>query len=89
MNEVNLDELPLIIERERLEYKACLGSKGDPKHADTRILAYELPGDRKLIVYLSYTATDSSIGFPFHRLKCIMKLDGKRISQAELNKLCT
>ncbi len=89
MYEVNLDELPLIIERERTEYKASLGNKGAPKHADTKILAYGLPNDRKLTVILSYTAIHSAIGFPFHRMKCIMKLDGKRISQAELSKLCT
>ena len=89
MYETNLDNIPLIVERERIYYKALLGGKGDPNSPDPKHLEYQLPGDRLLTVDLHYTAMESEIGFPFNRLTCTMRLDGKRITQAQLSKLCT
>lgn len=87
--ETSLDDLPIIIERERIYYKALLGGKGNPHSVDPKHLEYLLPGDRLLTVDLHYTAMESEIGFPFHRLTCTMRLDGKRITQAQLSNLCT
>ena len=89
MHETDLDNIPLIVERERIYYKALLGSKGATGSPDPKHLEYLLPGDQLLTVDLHYTEMDSPIGFPFNRLKCTMRLDGKRITQAQLSKLCT
>ena len=84
-----VDDILLIVERERTDYKALLGSPGSTRSPDPKHLEYLLPGDRLLTVDLHYTSMDSPIGFPFHRLKCVMRIDGKRITQAQLSKLCT
>ena len=88
-HEVDLDNIPLIVERERIYYKALLGGKGATGSPDPKHLEYLLPGDRLLTVDLHYTEMDSPTGFPFNRLKCTIRLDGKRITQAQLSKICT
>ena len=88
MYETNLD-IPFIVERERLYYKALLGGKGAPRSPEPKHLEYLLPGDQLLTVDLHYTAMESEIGFPFNRLTCTMRVDGKRITKAQLSKLCT
>ena len=87
--EIDLDNIPLMIERERLDYKAKLGGKGATRHAEPKTLDFILPGDRQLKVVLHYISMDSPTGFPFHRLTCKLQLDGKRISNAKLAELCT
>ena len=47
MYETNLD-IPLIVERERIYYKALLGSKGATGSPDPKHLEYLLPGDQLL-----------------------------------------
>ena len=86
--EIDLDNIPLMIERERLDSRQ--GSrKGATRHAEPKTLDFILPGDRQLKVVLHYISMDSPMGFPFHRLTCKLQLDGKRISNAKLNELCT
>jgi len=89
MHETNLDNILLIVERERINYKALLGGKGATGSPEPKHLEYLLPGNQLLTVDLHYTEMDSPIGFPFNRLTCIMRLDGKRITKAQLSEICT
>lgn len=88
MFETHPSDIPLIIERERANYKSLLGSKGATYVAEAKNLSFTF-GDHYLSVVFDYIPMDSPAGFPFNRMTCTMRLDGKRITKAQLNELCT
>ena len=81
------DMLLRLVEQEKKAYQKLLGSPGATEHADDKTLLFELFLDDKyteFVMKLSYTSMDAPTGYPFHRLKCTMTLDGKPISLRKL-----
>ena len=72
-----------LIEEAKDNYRKKLGCKGDPLHADPETLGYCF-ADHTLIIELTYTAIDSPILFPYHRVVCKLRLDDAAISLKQL-----
>ena len=84
MNVSNLGTLIECIEKDKFEYKKLLGSPGAAEHADPKLIYYYVDGVGELTVSLGYARLDSPIGFPYHRMKCYLKLNGARVTMKEL-----
>ena len=76
------DQVLLLIEQSKNDYRKKLGSKGACRHADPENLSIAF-GMNTISIELTYTVT-SPTGFPFNRLICKLRLDGAAISLKQL-----
>jgi hypothetical protein len=79
------DQILLLIEQSKHEYRKNLGGKGACRHADPASLSIAF-GMNTISIELTYTEVTSPTGFPFHRLICKLRLDGAPITLKQLKK---
>ena len=79
---IQVDEICDVIERERVAYKAELGTKYNPKQPASKTLVIQF-GDDVITVKFHYSRTEK-FGLPTQRLTSRMKLNDEPIKQNAL-----
>ena len=77
------DQVLLLIEQSKNDYRKQLGGKGGCLHADPVSLSIAF-GMNKISIELTYSEVTSRWQFPFHRLICKLRLNGAAISLKQL-----
>jgi hypothetical protein len=83
---MNKQDIPARIEELRREYKSLMNRTDmstdiAPQHHE---FAWE---GNYLTVDLNFIDMDSPTGFPYRRLTCLMKVNGKKVSKKKLDEL--
>lgn len=83
---MNKQDIPARIEELRQQYKAYIDGPLLSNEINKQHHQFTWEGNF-LTVDLSFSDMDSPTGFPYRRLNCKLKVNGKRITKAELKTL--
>ena len=83
---MNKHDIPKRIEELRQQYKVLIDGPLLSHEINKKHHEFTWEGNI-LTVDFSFSDIDSPIGFPYRRLNCTIKLNGKRITKAQLKTL--